>query len=90
MKCEYYMHRSEGVVGDYFGYIGTPFRVHMLQYYFFTAMRYRTTRVPKGSTVCEVIEQAIDNHYMHPTSFSAEKLRDKYCREIWYEESLRN
>jgi len=79
MKYDYYMHRSKGYVGDYFGEIGKPFKVSNFKYYFFKLLKYRVTKVPKGSSLCKVIEQAINNHWMAKDSFSANKLREKYC-----------
>ena len=79
MKYDYYMHRSTGYVGDYFGSIGEPLKVSAARYYFCKPLKYRVTKVPKGSSLCAVIEQAISNHWMANDSFSAEKLRKRYC-----------
>ena len=75
------MHRSISWYWDYFGKIGEPFEVSSLKYYYFKHLKYRVTKVPKGSSMCEVIEQAIKNHWMDDDSYSAEKLREKYCKK---------
>jgi hypothetical protein len=81
MKHDYYMHKSKGYVGDYFGEVGEPFKVSFSKYCFFKSLKYRVTKVPKGTSICEVIKQAISNHWMANNSYSANKLRKKYCNE---------
>jgi hypothetical protein len=70
-----------GFCDNYFGHIGEPFKTTFIKFYIMKFLKYRATKVPKGSTICEVIEQAIDDHWMSNNSYNADKLRKKYCNE---------
>jgi len=55
---DYYVHQSLGRVKDYFGEIGTPIKVSWFRYEFQKCFDWRTTRVPKGSSIEEVMKRA--------------------------------
>lgn len=58
MRHDYYLHRSGGRVFDYFGGIGTPFKVSCLRAWLYKIMGYRMTRVRRGASVLQVMTRA--------------------------------
>ena len=81
MEYDYYLHKSEGFLGDYFGEVGKPIKVSQAKYYYEKARKARATKVPKDSPMEIVLLQAIINEGIHPTSYSAKELFKAYCPE---------
>jgi hypothetical protein len=73
-KYDYYLHKSLGFAGDYFGEIGPPFKVSMLRFYIFKLFRYRATRVPTGSKKLTLTVQSLINDNCSIVSYKAERL----------------
>lgn len=77
MKRVYYMHRSGGRVFNYFGGIGTPFRVSCITGIFMKLMGYKVTRAPAHYTEKQVIIRAALNQGAHPHSYKIAKIKEK-------------
>ena len=77
MKYDYYIHRSCGFCEDYFGRIGDPVKISFFKYYVMK-LRYRTTKVLSGSSLKDVLTQALNNSETQLDSYSAKKLYEKH------------
>jgi hypothetical protein len=79
VKYDYYLHRSGGRVFDYFGGIGTPFRVSLLRALIFKLLGFRMTRVRKGRSLKSVIVRAALKQGAHRHSWQIENIvKDGY------------
>jgi len=74
MKYDYYLHRSGGRVFDYFGGIGTPFKVGIIRFYLWKWMRFRATKIRKGSSLKRVMIRATLKQGSHRHSWNIENL----------------
>lgn len=79
---DYYLHRSGGKVFDYFGGIGTPFRVSILRAAIAKALGYKVTRVVKGAPQRRVYIRATLNKGAHRTSYAMQKILDEIYDEV--------
>ena len=69
-----YLHRSGGRVFDYFGGIGTPFRVSMIRFYLYKWFGFRATKVLKGVAIKRVYIRAILAQGAHRHSWKMEEV----------------
>ena len=74
-KYDYYLHRSGGRVFDYFGGIGTPFKVSLLRFYLFKWAGFRATRVLKGAPLSRVLIRATIRCGAHRHSYKMGEAR---------------
>lgn len=75
MKRDYYLHRSGGRKFDYFGGIGTPFRVSFLRYIVMKALKYKATSVPHGTPLVRVIIRAALKAGAHRRSWKVQQIK---------------
>ena len=78
-RFDYYLHCSGGFAFDYFGGIGTPFRVSVFRAYLYKWAGYRMTRVPRGASLTRVMVRAALKSGAHRRSLFVEKARRGDC-----------
>ena len=76
MKNKYYLHRSTGFAGDYFGEIGEPYEVSFCRAYFMKFLGYRMTKALEDTSITEVMVKAAIENGAHPTSYAVWKIRE--------------
>jgi hypothetical protein len=76
MKYDYYLHRSGGRVFDYWGGIGTPFRVSILRAYISKVLGYKMTRVCARVGVRRVYIRATLASGAHRNSYKMDKIKN--------------
>jgi len=74
-RYDYYLHRSGGVAFDYFGGIGTPFKVSFIRFYLYKLLGYRNTKVLRGASIRRVMIRANLERGAHRHSISMEEAR---------------
>ena len=74
LRYEYYLHRPGGPAFDYFGGIGTPFRVSPLRAWIYKILGFRMTRVRKGKSLKSVIVRAALKQGAHRHSYKIEEI----------------
>ena len=80
MKNKYYLHRSTGFAGDYFGEIGEPYEVSFFWAYLMKIFGYRMTKAPEDKNLTEVWVKAAIEAGAHPTSYAVQKIRETKYR----------
>jgi hypothetical protein len=73
---DYYLHRSGGRAFDYFGGIGTPFKVSMLRFYLWKWLGFRATRVVKNSSLRRVVIRATLHGGAHRHSIKMQEAKN--------------
>lgn len=81
-RYDYYLHRSGGKVFDYFGGIGTPFRVSLLRWWLFKLTGYKATRVTRGADLRRVYIRATLAAGAHRNSYKMEKVLKGITDEV--------
>ena len=77
MKRVYYMHRSGGKVFDYFGGIGTPFRVKAITGIVMKILGYKVTKAPAHYNETQVMVRAAMNSGAHRRSYKVQKIKEQ-------------
>ena len=79
MEFDYYLHKSEGMVDDYFGHIGEPIKVSAAKHYARKISGFRATKVPQGSSMRAVLTKAIVDDGMSLNCTLAKQIFEKFC-----------
>ena len=73
-KYDYYLHHSGGRAFDYFGGIGTPFKVSLLRFYLYRLLGYRTTRTQRGASLRRLYIRAALQGGAHRHSYNISEI----------------
>ena len=73
---DYYLHHGKGFIGNYMGYIGDPFSVWPIVYYFMKLFGYRATKSIKGTKKVDVMIQAAIENGSDPRSHHVKYIRE--------------